>query len=94
VGGHVGVGCVADAVEYWRDTRLVVEDERAMRYSWRVSTSEQPNAMDDGFAEFGPQNLVATVVLVGISGDTWHHNEGCVKVKQLHVERMAVRSKT
>jgi hypothetical protein len=46
-----------------------------------------------GFAEFGPQNSVA-VVPVEISGGTWHHNEGCVKAKQLRVERVSVGSKT
>jgi hypothetical protein len=42
------------------------------------------------FAEFGPQNSVV-VVLEGTGGDTWHHNEGCVKAKQLCAKRMAVR---
>jgi hypothetical protein len=45
------------------------------------------------FAEFGPQNSVVAV-LEGTGGDTWHHNEGCVKAKQLCAEHMAVRSKT
>jgi hypothetical protein len=45
------------------------------------------------FAEFGPQNL-AVVVPEGTSGGTWRQSEGCVKVKQLCVERVAVRSKT
>jgi hypothetical protein len=46
-----------------------------------------------GFTEFGPQNSAA-MVSEGISGGTWHHNEGCVKAKQLHVERVAVGLKT
>jgi hypothetical protein len=31
---------------------------------------------------------------VGIGGGTWQHSEGCVKAKQLHVERVTVESKT
>jgi hypothetical protein len=46
-----------------------------------------------GFAEFGPQNSEVAVP-VGIGGNTWHHNEGCIKAKQLRVERVAVGSKT
>jgi hypothetical protein len=45
------------------------------------------------FAEFGPQNSTMTV-LEGIGGGTWRHSEGCVKVKQLRVEHVGVRSKT
>jgi hypothetical protein len=45
------------------------------------------------FVEFGPQNLVAEV-LVGIGGGTWLHSEGRVKAKQLRVEHVAVESKT
>jgi hypothetical protein len=41
------------------------------------------------FAEFGPQNL-AVAVLEGTGGGMWHHSEGCVKAKQLHVERVSV----
>jgi hypothetical protein len=32
------------------------------------------------------------VVPAGIGGSTWCHHEGCVKVKQLRVERVAVKS--
>jgi hypothetical protein len=39
-----------------------------------------------------PQNSVVAV-LEGISGDTWHHSEGWIKVKQLRVERVGVGSK-
>jgi hypothetical protein len=46
-----------------------------------------------GFAEFGPQNSAAAVP-VGINGGTWHHSEGCVKAKQLRVERVVVGLKT
>jgi hypothetical protein len=55
--------------------------------------SKPPNATDGGFAKFGPQNLATTVPLV-ICGGTWHHSEGCVKAKQLCVERVAIKSKT
>jgi hypothetical protein len=40
-----------------------------------------------------PQNLVAAVP-ARIGGDTWCHHNGCVKEKQLRVERVAVRSKS
>jgi hypothetical protein len=46
-----------------------------------------------GFAEFGPQNSMATVP-EGTGGGTWHHNEGCIKAKQIRVERVAVGPKT
>jgi hypothetical protein len=46
-----------------------------------------------GFGDFGPQNSVA-VVPKGTNGDMCHHIEGCVKVKQLHVEHVVVGSKT
>jgi hypothetical protein len=42
-----------------------------------------------GFAEFGPQNS-AIVVPEGTSGGMCYHNEGCVKAKQLRVERVTV----
>jgi hypothetical protein len=45
-----------------------------------------------GFAEFGPQNSVA--VPEGTDGSTWRGRGGCVKVKQLRVKDVAVRSKT
>jgi hypothetical protein len=45
------------------------------------------------FAEFGPQNSVATVQK-GTSGDMWRDNEVCVKAKQLRVEHVAIRLKT
>jgi hypothetical protein len=45
------------------------------------------------FAEFGPQNLSAAVS-EGTSGGTWRHSAGCVKAKQLCVERVTVGSKT
>jgi hypothetical protein len=44
------------------------------------------------FVEFAPQNL-AVVVPVGIGGGTWNHNEGCIKAKQLRVERVTIGSK-
>jgi hypothetical protein len=45
------------------------------------------------FDEFGPQHSVV-VVPEGTGGGTWRHSEGCVKTKQLRVDRMIVRSKT
>jgi hypothetical protein len=71
-----------------------VGDVHDVRYSQRFDglASKPPSTTDDRFAEFGSQNLVVTVP-VGIRGGTWHH-EGCVKAKQLRVERMAVGSKT
>jgi hypothetical protein len=51
------------------------------------------NATMAGFAEFGHQNSAAAV-LMGISVGTWHHNEGCIKAKQLRVERVTVGKKT
>jgi hypothetical protein len=54
------------------------------------AASKPPNAI---FVECGLQNSV-TMVSVGISSDMWHHSEGSVKVKQLRVERVAVKSKT
>jgi hypothetical protein len=45
------------------------------------------------FVEFGPQNSAAVVPKV-TRGGTWHYSEGCVKAKQLRVERVAVGSKT
>jgi hypothetical protein len=58
-----------------------------------VEPQNHPALRMVGFAQFGPQNSVAAVSK-GIDGDTWHHNEGCVKAKQLRVERVGVRSKT
>jgi hypothetical protein len=36
----------------------------------------------------------AVAVPVAIRGGTWRHHEGCVKAKQLHVERVAIISKS
>jgi hypothetical protein len=36
----------------------------------------------------------AVAVPVGTGGGTWRHNKGCVKAKQLRVERMVAGSKT
>jgi hypothetical protein len=58
-----------------------------------VGPQNHPTLWMAGFAKFGPQNLVA-VVSEGTNGGMWHHNEGCVKAKHLHVECMAVGSKT
>jgi hypothetical protein len=45
------------------------------------------------FAKFRPQNSMAAVPM-GIGGGTWHHNEGCIKAKQLRVEHVAIGLKT
>jgi hypothetical protein len=55
-----------------------------------VDTTNHPALEMAGFAEFGPQNSAMTVP-ERTSGGTWRHSEGCIKVKQLCVERMAVR---
>jgi hypothetical protein len=44
------------------------------------------------FVEFGPQNSVMAVP-EGTCGATWHHTEGSIKTKQLHVERMVIGQK-
>jgi hypothetical protein len=46
-----------------------------------------------GFDEFGPQNSVVAIPM-GNGGGTWHYSEGCIKAKQLRVERVVVGSKT
>jgi hypothetical protein len=58
-----------------------------------VEPQNYPTLWMTGFIEFVPQNSAAAV-LEGTGGDTWRHNEWCVKAKQLLVERVAVRSKT
>jgi hypothetical protein len=45
-----------------------------------------------GFAEFRPQNS-AVAAPEEIGGGTWRHKRGCVKAKQLRVERVVVKSK-
>jgi hypothetical protein len=67
----------------WCDTHdgLVVEPRKnTLRYGWWV------------LLNLGLKTQ--RVVLEGIGGDTWHHNKGCVKGKQLCVERVTVESKT
>jgi hypothetical protein len=50
--------------------------------------------MDDRFFDgVWPQNS-AVADSVGIRGGLWRHNEGCVEVKQLGVERVTIRSKS
>jgi hypothetical protein len=58
-----------------------------------VEPENPPYSRMAGFAEFGPQNL-AEAVPEGIGGGMWRHSEGCIEVKQLHVERVAVGSRT
>jgi hypothetical protein len=45
------------------------------------------------FDRVGPQNSAAAIPL-GTGGGTWRHHGGCVEVKQLPVEWMAIRSKS
>jgi hypothetical protein len=58
-----------------------------------VEPQNHPALWMVGFAEFGPQNT-ATAVLEAIDGSTWRHSEGCIKAKQLRVERVPVKSKS
>ena len=58
-----------------------------------VELQNHPALRMTGFAEFGPHNS-ATVVPKGTSGSTCRHKEECVKVKHLHVERVAAGLKT
>jgi hypothetical protein len=83
-------------VEDWRDTCL----ERGGRACgailmavWWFGPQNHPALWMAGFAKFGPQNSTVAVP-VGISGGTWHYNEGCIKAKKHRVERLVVRSKT
>jgi hypothetical protein len=62
-----------------------------MRYSRRfgglgLKTTQRYGLWMTGFAEFRPQNSVAAV-LEETDGGMWHNSEGCVKTKQLRVER-------
>jgi hypothetical protein len=58
-----------------------------------VDPQNHPALLMVGFAEFGPQNS-AVVVPEGTDCGMWCHSEGCVKAKQLRVERVVVGSKT
>ena len=78
--GRGGVDRVASVVEDWWNTRLVVEDPHAVRYSRWVWW-------------FGPQNSAVTVP-EGTGGCTRRDRGGCIKAKQLRVKDVAVGSKT
>jgi hypothetical protein len=58
-----------------------------------VEPQNHPALRMTGFTEFGPQNSVAAVQ-EGTDDSTWCHIEGCVKTKQLRVERVVVGSET
>jgi hypothetical protein len=58
-----------------------------------VEPQNHPALRMVGFPKFGPQNF-AVAIPEGIGGGTWWHNEGCVKAKQLRLDRVAVGSKT
>jgi hypothetical protein len=59
---------------------------------WAWSSTGRTRVQDMGDAH--AVRYSAAVFPEGTSGSTWSHNEGCVNVKQLCVERMAVKSKT
>jgi hypothetical protein len=87
---------VADMVEDWRDTRLIVNDMHEVRCSrqvWWFGSQNHPALRMAVFAEFGPQNL-AVVVREGIGGGTRQDRGGCIKAKQLRVKDVVVGSKT
>jgi hypothetical protein len=58
------VYCVAGVVEYWRDTRLIMEDEHEV---WWFGPQNHPMLRMAGFAEFGPQNSAVVVIEEGAS---------------------------
>jgi hypothetical protein len=60
---------------------------------WWFGPQNHPTLWMAGFDEFVPQNSATTGREV-TGGDTWHHNEACVKEKQLRVENVVVGSKT
>jgi hypothetical protein len=96
VRGRGGVDRVADWVEDWRDTRLIVEDVHEVRCSrqiWWFGPQNHPALRMAGFAEFGPQNS-AMAVPEGTGGGTRRDRGGCVKAKQLRVKDVVVESKT
>jgi hypothetical protein len=59
-----------------------------------VEPQNHPALWMAGFAEFRSQNSAAVAVWERTSSGMWCHSEGCVKMKQLRVERVAVVSKT
>jgi acetyl esterase/lipase len=90
------VSRVASMVEDWRDTcsgRGGYARGAIFRVVWWFRPQNHLALWMVGLAKFGPQNSTAAV-LVGISGGTWYHSEGCVNAKQLPMSRVAVRSKT
>jgi hypothetical protein len=93
--GDGGVDRVADVVEDWRDTCLVVEDVHEMRCSLRGWASNHPALRMMGFAEFGPQNSASTVPETERTvGGTWRDHRRCVKAKQLRMKDVIVGSKS
>jgi hypothetical protein len=87
---------VADVVEDWRDTRLMVEDMHEVRCLWQVwwfGPQIHPALWMTGFTEFGPQNS-SVAVPEGTGSGTRHDRGGCIKAKQLRVKDVVVESKT
>ena len=83
---------VADVVEDWWDTHLVVEDLHAVRYSrlvWWLGPQNHPVLQMACYAKFGPQYL-AVVVPKGTGGGTCCDRRGHVKAKQFHVNDVSV----
>jgi hypothetical protein len=87
------VNRVAGAIEDWQDMCPGRGDAYVVRYSRQLVVEPQTTHRYGRwvFDRVWPQNSVV-VVLVGISGNTFHHNKWCIKARQ-HVERMAVGSK-
>jgi hypothetical protein len=87
---------VADVVEDWWDTRLIVEDVHEVqcsRHVWWFGPQNHPALWMVGFAEFGAQNSTVAV-LERTGGGTQRDRGGCVKAKQLRVKDVVVGSKT
>jgi hypothetical protein len=92
VQGRGGVDRVADVIEDWQDTRLIVEDVHEVRCSrqvWWFGPQNHPALCMAGFTEFGSQNSTVAVP-EGTGGGTWHDHGGYVKAKQLRVKDVAV----
>jgi hypothetical protein len=91
------VGHVVGEVEDWRDTCPGCGGGACgalLAAVWWSILEKPPSAMDDRFFDrIWPQNS-AVADSAGIGGGLWRHHEGCVEVKQLGAERVAIRSKS
>jgi hypothetical protein len=73
-----------------------VGDEHVVHYSWRfwwLSLKTTQRYGQRVFDRVWRQNSVV-VVPAGIEGSMWRHHKGCIKAKQLRLERVAGRSKS